>query len=203
MPVNKTFTCFAASRSRIAVRLRSISAGSSPRSPSLAPSSTMAASAPSPRTQSSRASPPADVSPDTAPSMMITSLAASFQRGRQLRLEPVIVRQPVSRGQRIAENQQAEPGRRAASEDIIVTIRQAATITSLRTASAPCLTTAPTPYAGVMDTISPFLVRQTPTRQTPARQTLAYQTLAHQMPAHRTLADPIRYPSARQPHSSG
>ena len=49
----------AASVSRIAVRLASMSAGSMPRSPSLAPSSTMAASAPSPSAQSSRARPPA------------------------------------------------------------------------------------------------------------------------------------------------
>ena len=87
MPVSSTGMCRAARRSRIAVRFVSVSAGSTPRSPSFAPSSTMAASAPSPSDQSSRASPPAEVSPDTAPSMMLHVVAVGMQRGCKLRLE--------------------------------------------------------------------------------------------------------------------
>ena len=48
MPLSSTGMCRAASLSRIAVRFFSVTAGSTPRRPSFAPSSTMAASAPSP-----------------------------------------------------------------------------------------------------------------------------------------------------------
>src|SRR6185312_12932771 len=74
MPVSSTGMRLRASVSRIADRFFAISAGSSPRNPSLAPSSTIAASTPSPIVQSRRASPPALVSPDTAPSTTVTVL---------------------------------------------------------------------------------------------------------------------------------
>src|SRR4051794_13418064 len=76
MPDSRIGMCLAASVSSIAVRFASILSGLSPRSPSLAPSSTSAASAPSPSAQSSRARPPAVVSPETAASMKVTSRPA-------------------------------------------------------------------------------------------------------------------------------
>ncbi len=85
-----------------------------PRSPSLAPSSTIAASAPSASTQSSRARPPAVVSPDTAPSMIVHVVAVRAQGRGELRLEPVVVRQAVAGGQRIRRAPAAGPARPAA-----------------------------------------------------------------------------------------
>ena len=105
MPLSSTGIA-ARQRSRMAVRFGSVPRGSRPRSPSLPPSSTMAASAPSASDQSSRARPPAVVSPDTAPSMIPHLVAARRQRRCKLRLEALGPRQAIAGGQAVAEGQQ-------------------------------------------------------------------------------------------------
>ena len=85
-----------------------MSLGSVPRSPSLPPSSTSAASGLSVSAQSSRERPPAVVSPDTPPSRICTSNPSAFSAPPQLGLEAVGLRQAVAGGQRVAEHQQLD-----------------------------------------------------------------------------------------------
>src|SRR5215471_18186878 len=78
MPHNSTAIPRAFSRPRISDRAARVTAGSIPRSASLAPSSTMTASVPSGTDQSSRSRPPEEVSPDTPALIMSTSIPLSF-----------------------------------------------------------------------------------------------------------------------------
>src|SRR5215472_11051682 len=79
MPARSTARCCAVSLARIAPRLLLACAGSRPRSASLAPSSTITTRGFSASAQSSRASPPAVVSPETPPSCTSASMPESFR----------------------------------------------------------------------------------------------------------------------------
>src|ERR1700754_2667997 len=74
MPHNRTAIPRAFSRVRISVSADRVTLGSTPRSASLAPSSTITASVPSGTDQSSRSRPPEAVSPDTPALIMSTSI---------------------------------------------------------------------------------------------------------------------------------
>src|SRR5215471_7668237 len=78
MPHNSTAIPRAFSRPRISDSAARVTAGSIPRSASLAPSSTMTASVPSGTDQSSRSRPPEEVSPDTPALVISTSNPLPF-----------------------------------------------------------------------------------------------------------------------------
>src|SRR6516164_11594904 len=79
MPHNSTAIPRAFSRPRISDSAARVTAGSTPRSASLAPSSTMTPSVPSGTDQSSRSRPPEEVSPDTPALLISTSIPLSFK----------------------------------------------------------------------------------------------------------------------------
>ena len=78
MPVSSTAILRSFSLRMIASSAARVCFGSAPRSASLAPSSTITASVPSATDQSSRASPPAGVSPDTPAFSTVTSRPLAF-----------------------------------------------------------------------------------------------------------------------------
>ena len=81
--------CARPAASRMAVRLARICAGVRPRSPSLPPSATIAACGRSASAQSSRARPPAVVSPETPASITRTLLPALAQQRLDARRRPL------------------------------------------------------------------------------------------------------------------
>ncbi len=159
MPVSSTGMCFAASVSRMAPRFASILPGSRPRNPSLAPEFDDGRI---------RAVSQHPVEPRAATSTGVTGhravddahvITVSMQCLLQLHLEPLVVRQPIPRGQRIAENQQSQRRRRCSRRLPCGRQRQQEQHNWPSTQPArpqtPFSPSPRTPYAAAMDAIPP------------------------------------------------
>ena len=103
MPASSTGMCRSVRRRTISSSAGRVTAGSMPRSMSLAPSSTMTASVPSGTDQSSRASPPDAVSPETPGIGDLDRKPLWLQRPLQPGRESGARGQAEAGGERIAE----------------------------------------------------------------------------------------------------